>query len=177
MSRYSTAFLALIALLLMFASSQAADPDPWKDYRFLLGSWSGGGKGAAGVGKGQFTFNLDLNDKIMVRKHKSEVEATAGRPAATHEDLLIMYPDAGGKKMRASYFDNEGHVIQYEVTLSEDKKTLTFLSDAAPGAPRFRLTYAKEKDGELGIKFELALPNKPDEFKVYTEGSATREKK
>ena len=88
-----------------------------------------------------------------------------------------MYPDAGGKKMRASYFDNEGHVIQYEVTLSEDKKTLTFLNDAAPGAPRFRLTYAKKKDGELGIKFELALPNKPDEFKVYTEGSAAREKK
>ena len=97
-----------------------------------------------------------------------------GKPAAKHEDLLIVYRGAGGKHTKAIYFDNEDHVIQYTVTLSDDKKSLVFLSDPDPSAPRFRLTYTKDKDESLRIKFEFAPPGKPDEFKTYAEGSARK---
>jgi hypothetical protein len=63
-------------------------------------------------------------------------------------------------------------VIRYTAKFSPDSKTLTFVSDPAPSQPNFRLTYLKNPDDTLGIKFEIAPPGAPDEFKVYVEGSA-----
>ncbi len=46
-------------------------------------------------------------------------------------------------------FDNEGHVIRYTAEFSADQKTLVFLSDRLPSAPRYRLTYTKAKSDTL----------------------------
>jgi hypothetical protein len=51
---------------------------------------------------------------------------------------------------------------------------LTFTSAAAPSAPRFRLTYQKESEDRVGVKFEIAPPGKPEEFRVYLEGKARK---
>jgi len=148
--------------------------DPWADYRFLLGDWVGEGEGEPGKATAQFAFATELDGKVLVRKHRAEIPAAGGRPAAKHEDLLIVYRGTDGKRTKAIYFDNEDHVIQYTVTPSDDKKSLVFLSDPDPSAPRFRLTYTKDKDESLKIKFEFAPPGKPDEFKTYVEGSARK---
>ena len=81
-----------------------------------------------------------------------------------------------GKRAHAIYFDSEDHVIRYTVAPSEDRKSLTFVSDASPSAPRFRLTYALEENDKLGIKFEIAPPGKPAEFKSYIEAKARKKK-
>jgi hypothetical protein len=86
----------------------------------------------------------------------------------------VIYQAEGGGPIRAIYFDNEGHVINYVATFSDDKKLLTFLSDASKATPRFRLTYSKEKDDLVGIKFEMAPPGKPDDFKTYLDGRARK---
>jgi hypothetical protein len=91
-----------------------------------------------------------------------------------HDDLMVIYREAAGKPARAIYFDNEGHVIQYTLSFSADDRTLTFVSEAAPAAPRFRLKYAKGAGETVRIKFEIAPPGKPDAFKTYLEGSARR---
>jgi hypothetical protein len=166
-----------VMTLAWLPSARAEEKDSWEDYRFLLGDWSGEGKGAPGQNKGRFSFALDLQGKILVRKHKAEVAATGGKPASTHEDLLVIHRAPGGKGVRAVYFDSEDHVIHYTLSFSPDKQTLTFLSDAAADQPHFRLSYAKQKGGTLAVKFEVAPPGKPDAFKTYVEGTAARESK
>jgi hypothetical protein len=164
------------ALLIASASATRGADDVWEPYRFLIGEWVGEGSGASGTGSGHFSFQLDLNDKILVRKNHAEIAASAGRPAAVHEDLLIVYSADGNASApaKAIYFDNEGHVIRYAISISGDKQTLTFLSEPMPSAPRFRLSYIKNEKDSVTIKFEIAPPGNPDGFKTYLEGKARR---
>src|SRR5215470_10456949 len=146
--------LALLALTLFFPTPRTSAEekgDPWAAFRFLLGEWVGEGDGKPGQGSGSFILAPDLGGKVLVRKNRNEIPAANGRPAATHEDLLIVYRGADGKRNKAIYFDNEDHVIQYTVTPSEDGKSLVFLGDAVPSQPRFRLTYAKAKGEAVTI--------------------------
>jgi len=167
-------FLTLAVVLIAGVPGRTAAPtDPWAACRFLLGEWVGEG-GPSGRGTGTFTFALDLQDKVMVRRNHAELPAGTGRPAAVHEDLMVIYPDEGGKAPKAIYFDSEGHVIHYAVSASEDQRVLTFVSDPQPTGPRFRLSYTKEGADAVAIKFEIAPPGKPDEFKTYLEGKARR---
>lgn len=164
-----------IVFFLAFGSNWArAEEDLLARYRFLLGEWVGENKGSAQE-SGKFTFALDLQGKILTRRNTAELPAAQGRPALKHEDILILYPGAG-KGDRAIYFDNEGHVIQYKVSFADEEKTLVFVSDPSPSAPRFRLTYVREKDDVLGIKFEIASPGSPATFRTYLEGKARRVK-
>jgi hypothetical protein len=54
---------------------------------------------------------------------------------------------------------------------------VVFLSDAAPGAPRFRLTYAwtGATPAEVALTFEIAPPNAPDTFKPYITSKVRRD--
>jgi hypothetical protein len=151
--------------------AQAKD-DPWDPFRFLIGDWVGEGK--EGQGSGSFSLTPDLQGKVLVRKNHAELPAANGRPAAVHEDLMVIYKSENGKSHKAIYFDSEDHIINYTVTFLPDKQTLTFVSAAAPQAPRFRLSYQKEAEDRVGIKFEIAPPGKPEEFKTYLEGKAKK---
>ena len=73
-----------------------------------------------------------------------------------------MYRQSGTVKV--IYFDNENHVIHYQVTLSENKNTITFLGETVPGMPRFRLTYIRENDNTLSLKFDVAPPGNRTNF-------------
>jgi hypothetical protein len=168
--------LLALALVLLASGSARAETkdDAWSSFRFLIGEWVGEGDGAPGKGAGGFTFALELDGKILVRRNRAEIPAAAGRPAATHEDLLVVYPAKGAKGALAMYWDNEGHVIRYTVMPSKDDGVLTFVSDSVAGEPRFRLTYKQEAKETVSIKFEFAPPGKPEDFKTYIEGKAHR---
>jgi hypothetical protein len=167
-----------LALVLTLASSSfAADKgDPWAPYRFLMGEWEGDGSGQPGKGTGGFSFAPDLQGKILVRRNRAEFPPSAGRPTAVHEDLMVVYRGEKGEGARAVYFDSEGHVIHYTPSASDDGRTLTFLSEASPSSPRFRLTYRKEGEKSVHIKFEMAPPGQPEKFATYLEGKAHRVK-
>jgi hypothetical protein len=158
------------------AANASSDDDPWKPYRFLVGEWTGEGGGEPGRGSGRFSFDWDLQEKVLVRRNRTEFPAAQGRPASVHEDLMVIYRGKNGAPTKAIYFDSEGHVIHYTATFSQDQRTLTFLSDPSAAGPRFRLTYAQRASEVLRIRFEIAPPNKPDGFKIYLEGSARRQK-
>lgn len=66
-------------------------------------------------------------------------------------------------------------MINYAVTFSDDNRTLTFLSDALPANPRFRLSYTRAGDDSMAIRFEIAPPGKPESFKTYLQGDARRQ--
>src|SRR5208283_443989 len=110
------------------AAQQTKAPDAWGPYKFLVGTWTAEGHGEPGKGEGAFSFHFELQGKILVRRSHVDYPATPKQAAFSHEDLLIVYPDAGPAPNRAIYFDSEGHVIHYAAAFSDQGKVLTFLS-------------------------------------------------
>ena len=158
------------ALFLAAALSAAPSPDPWAALRYLAGEWKGEGGGAPGqASAGGFTFHFDLQGKVFVRTSFAEYPAAAGRPAFRHDDLMVIYEENGP---RAIYFDNEDHVIRYRVIAATD--AVTFVSDPAPSAPRYRLTYRRTGAATVSIRFEIAPSGKPEAFAPYLDATARR---
>jgi hypothetical protein len=167
---------ASLLILLAWPGLAAARPedDPWAAFRFLIGEWVGDGEGQPGKGSGSFSLLEDLQGKVLVRRNHADLPAQGARPAIKHDDLMVIYPSDNGKATRAIYFDSEGHVIQYSVTGSDDGRKLTFVSEATPSAPRFRLIYAQRKDERVDFSLAIAPPGKPDAFKTYIEARVRR---
>jgi hypothetical protein len=170
---------ASMVLLMVAAASPVlaaeADDAAWPGWEMVLGKWVGDeGRGKPGtLTAGGFTFERDLGGKVLLRRDWADVAASAGRPAARHEGLMVVHPAPAGPAYRAHYFDNEGHVIEYDVTVAPQDKRIVFLSAAKPDAPRFRLTYQAIPAG-LSVKFEIAPPGQPERFSTYVEGTAHR---
>jgi hypothetical protein len=163
--------LALLLLNISLAGSGQSKID-WGKWNFLLGTWIGEGGGQPGQGSGAFTFSFDLNQYIMVRKSHTEFPATNDRPAFSHDDLMIVYPETGGDPTKAIYFDNEGHVIHYTVCYPGESVTLT--SEKSGNMPVFRLTYIPLDSLKVNVKFEMSQDG--EKFTTYLEGKSRIEK-
>jgi hypothetical protein len=146
------------------------------DLKFLVGEWKGEGGGKPGqAAAGGFSFAFELQGKILVRRNFAEYAATSERPPFRHDDLIVVYQDQDGNGLRASYFDSEGHTIQYSVGLSDDKRTLTFISSPSQSAPRYRFVFYRQQQPDLlNFEFDIAPPGKPEAFSKYVDGKATR---
>jgi hypothetical protein len=151
-------------------AAQAAEPS-WKPLDFLIGTWEartqGGSAGASG--SGTYEFRLDLRAHVL-----SRFSSTTGckGPAdynCEHSDLMYVYP--AGQSYKAVYFDNEGHVIQYDVTTPSPQTAVFLSSPDAPG-PQFRLVYER-KGATMSGKFQMRMPGQPD-FRSYLEWSGNR---
>lgn len=148
----------------------------WQAWEYLLGEWEGGYEADPAQGYGVFSFSFELNKNILVRKNRTVFPATQEREGYTHDDLLIIYTEFNGQK-RGIYFDNEYHVIHYEVKTSTEQNNIVLESDPIPSVPQFRFTYIKTGENSLKARFEMAPPGKPGEFFIYLEGAAERIKK
>jgi len=176
--RLVTVALFLLVALAVFGeplrAQQAAKPVNWDAFQFLIGEWAGEGGGDPGRGVGGFTFSLDLQNTILVRKNYADYPATKDRPAFSHNDLMLVYRE--GDKFRAVYFDNEQHVINYTVSFSRDSSAVIFVSDVIAGTPRFRLTNTRQGTDSMKITFEFAPPGQPEAFNRYIDAAARRKK-
>ncbi len=157
----------LLLSSLSFGQTTAAKPSPFEGLKFLIGEWTGAGSGSPGEGKGGFSLTPELEGHVLVRRNFAEYPATKERPAFRHDDVMYMFEEGG--KLRAIYFDSEGHVIHYGVT--SDKDAAVFLSEGE--GPRYRLTYHAAGDKKVTIKFEVAPPG-GSEFKTYIEAEAEK---
>ena len=165
-----------IALLLVCSlaaiRTQPQTKGPWADWGPFLGTWQGTGGGGPGQGSGEFNFAPDLQGAVLLRHNYAEYPPSKDKPGYRHDDLMVIYPGADNKKTRADYWDNEGHVIHYEVELSPEK--LVFVSDPAQTGQRYRLTFVKTREDEIKLTFEIAPPSDRSSFKTYIEASARR---
>ena len=171
---YLSIIIMGIFLFCIHAKAQQSSSKPdWSAFQFLLGEWAGEGSGDPGQGTGIFTFSMDLQDHIILRRNRSDYPAAETHPAFSHNDLMIIYQNPG-TPARAIYFDNENHTIEYNI--SANGKSIAFTSDSLPGVPRFRLTYTLHSDDSLFMTFEIAPPATPNIFNKYIEGKAFRTK-
>lgn len=92
--------------------------------------------------------------------------------AITATFYLYIFQDAEGQALKGIYFDNEGHVIQYEVS-APTANTVIFISPESPG-PQFRLVY-ELKDAVMFGKFRMRMPVQP-EWRSYLEWAGSKRK-
>jgi hypothetical protein len=158
-------------LILALLALPAWPAEDWGPVNFLIGNWKGEGTGSPGQGSGGFSFAPDLMETVLVRKNYAEYPPANGKPGFRHEDLMVVYRDETTKQLRATYFDSEGHVIQYGVKPAN--QGVVFVSEGPSSATRYRLTYTKDGADRLKLKFDIAPPGK--DFATYIEASAKRE--
>ena len=131
--------LALSLLLPGLALSQP--PDPFAGLAFLVGEWTatGGGKPGEAV-RGGFTLRPELGGAVLVRRNRAEYDPRPGQARGeVHEDLMVIHPEGGA--LKATYFDNEGHVIRYAVTAEPGRATLAALRCYRAAAARAAATH------------------------------------
>ncbi len=163
-------FLLIITILISQITYAQQSTTDWKSWSWLIGDWVGDGNGKPGDGNGFFSLKEDLSGKVLIRKAHSEYPATADKPAIIHDDLMTVYPGTDSTSDRAIYFDNEGHVINYTVSVSD--KSIVLLSEKMPSAPIFRLTYLLIENGLINIKFEMSQDG--EHFMTYVEGKCKK---
>ena len=130
----------LLSIILNISSSAQQIPKPdWSGYKFLIGEWAGEGSGPTGSS----TFSFDLQNSVIVRKSFAEYPAAGNRSAFRHDDLMIIYQE--NKTVKAIYFDNENHVINYSVSFSADSNSIIFVSEPSITFPRFFSRYGREE--------------------------------
>lgn len=168
--------LMFLALPLPAQSAQSAAPEPWQPVAFLEGAWTSSTAAAGysgGKATGTYSFTPELGNHILAR-HTVSVEACKG-PATFdcgHGDLLYIYQEMPGQPLKAIYFDNEGHVIQYDVS-APNPTTAVFLSDRSQPGPQYQLVY--QLNGEvMSGKFQIRVPGQ-SEWKSYLEWSGERQ--
>jgi len=163
--------LTLIATLIAFTvtchGQQKVTCDNWG---WLTGEWKGEGAGQPGQGGGTFSFSYDLGKQILVRKSHSEYPATENKPQIIHDDLMVIYTDSGEKLSRAIYFDNEGHIINYSISFTDNSVILTSIK--VTDSPIFRLTYTLLDNGEVNTRFEMSQDGV--NFMTYIEGKSIK---
>jgi len=170
----------ILPVLLVFPLAAQSVPssttDPWKALSFLQGTWFGTTTKAGSSGgnvTGTYTFRPELGNHILAR-HTTSIEGCKG-PATfdcDHGDLLYIYQDAPGQSFKAIYFDNEGHVIHYDIS-TPSATTAVFLSDASQPGPQFRLMY-ELKDAVMWGRFQMRMPGQ-NKWKSYLEWSGPKE--
>lgn len=162
-------FLSALCLpVALSAQAPASTASPLEACAFLKGTWAA--EADATGATGEFSFEPGLDGKVLIRRNRAAIPAQNGRPAAVHEDLMLVYPEGGA--LKADYWDNEGHVIRY--ALKSAPGSLEFTS-SGPG-PRFRLSYRLLEKDRVEVSFAIATPDQPEVFKPYLSGRARRVK-
>jgi hypothetical protein len=159
-----------VVLIMLTGTVRGESPAPLAPFQFLLGEWEGIGDQAGATGG--FTFAPGVQDHVIVRTNYSNTPPSGGRPASRHDDLMVIYVDAG--LVKAEYFDSEGHVIRYVAEARPGQ--VVFLSDIKTSEPRYRLTYTRASATTLNGKFDVAPPGRPEAFAPYLSWTARKVK-
>lgn len=160
--------ILIIAMLGILNICRAQQNDIWKQWEWLKGTWEGTGDGKTGEGKGTFSFTNELDGKILIRKSHSEYSSKN----IIHDDIMIIYADYSGNPGNAIYFDNEGHIINYTITYTEN--SIVLLSEKISGAPIFRLIYEDKGNESVNVKFQISKDG--ENFQTYVEGLSKRKR-
>ena len=167
-----------LVLVLVVASwvAPAQKPDttgPWAGVRFLIGTWEAkttGGQ-AQVQSTGTYSFRLELRDHVLARRTAYGTAKARTTSIASTRTCFTSTPGGPGQSLRAIYFDNEGHVIHYAVSVPKPG-TAVLLSDADQPGPQFRLSYELNA-GVMTGKFQMRMPGQ-QEFASYLEWSGKR---
>jgi hypothetical protein len=156
----------VLAFEIMAQTPQSTNP--FQPLAFLEGTWGAKGVGSSGAASdGKYAFVQELRNHLLAR-HTVSQDSCKGPSTfdCDHSDLLYIYPEGPNQALKAIYFDNEGHVIHYDVS-TPSPSSAVFLSDRSLPGPQFRLLYERKGDTMSG-KFQVRIPGQ-SEWKSYLE--------
>jgi hypothetical protein len=159
--------LIISSFLPIIASAQ----DAFAALQFLVGDWEAEPSPAVTVAKTNFA--LDLQGKAIVRHNHVEYPPAAGKPAYTHDDMLIAYREVKPAATKGLYLDSDGYYARYTVT-SKAPGQVVFVSDLIPGFPRYRTTYALLPDGRLSTTIEASPAGKASAYAPFLQWISKR---
>lgn len=174
--RHAVTAAALISALLAgpaFAATTKRLGPELEPLGFLVGSWTAGqGKVAAtgGAATGRSAFSIEAGGGALLRRDHTTLKGPDGKRTGGMDQVMLIYPEAGG--LKADYSDG-AHVIHYVSAQVTPGRSVVFRSAPQPGAPSFRLTYEAAPGDGLAVKFEMAAPGE-SEFKPVAQGQMTR---
>jgi hypothetical protein len=171
-------FFLLLLPSILFAQNTKRD-SIWLTLKPFVGSWAGDGGGEPGYGRYERSYQFVLGKLFIEIRNKSTYPPTTQSPKGeVHEDIGYLSYDNSRKTFILRQFHTEGFVNQFKLdTISADKKTLIFISEAIENIPkgwRAKETYRILSEDEIEETFELAEPGK--EFAVYTKVKLLRQK-
>ncbi|HEV2615740.1 MAG TPA: hypothetical protein VGU63_03915 [Candidatus Acidoferrales bacterium] len=164
------AFVASLFVACAAVWAQGKSAPNWDAWKFLQGKWVGDGYNERTQGSGYASFELDLQNKVWVRRNHAEYPGPSGSPAQVHDDLMIIYFNYSSGQTRAFYTDSEGHVINYTASFSRDGKQLIFLGDRPDSGPRYRLTYIITAPDHMSVELDMAQPAASDTWQKIVFG-------
>ena len=148
--------------------------DSFLPLHFLEGTWEAKATrgSAAAESAGTYTFQRELGKRILARHSKTSTGCKGPETFdCDHGDLLYVYQEQPNQGLKAIYFDNEGHVIHYDVS-TPTPNTAIFLSETSQQGPRFRLVY-ELKGTSMAGKFQMQIPGQAD-WKSYLEWTGSK---
>jgi len=166
-SKNSFCLLFILVCFPVIASAQ----DSFAALQFLVGTWEA--EPTPNVTVARTDFTLDLQGKALVRHNHAEYPAANGRPAYTHDDLLVVYREVKPVATKGLYLDSDGYYARYTVTSSAPGQA-TFISDVIVGFPRYRTSYALLPDGRLSTTIEVSPAGKANAFAPFLQWISKR---
>jgi hypothetical protein len=164
---------ACFQLLSAQPSPPTSADQPLRVLSFLEGTWDAKtSRASSGIdASGAYTFKKELGGHILARYSSSAGCVGPADSDCKHGDLLYVYQDPVNRALKAIYFDNEGHVIHYDVSTPGPARAV-FISDAtAPGA-QYRLTY-ELKGAVMQGRFQIRQQGEA-EWVSYLEWSGAK---
>lgn len=146
--------------------------NPLDALAFLQGTWNARAEGSNGAAAdGFYSFQLELKNHVLARhSHTGNCKGPAEYDC-DHSDLLYIYAEPAGQTLKAVYFDSEGHVIHYDVSIPAPDAAV-FLSDRSDPGPQFQLTY-RLKGANMAGRFETRMPGQ-GHWQPYLEWNGSR---
>jgi len=155
--------LLIAAILLASTAMPQAPADPWAPLRFLVGSWDGHETGAAGIGRGDRTYEFLFDGKYLLARNVSRFDPQPQNPKGeVHQDWAFFSYDQQRKRIVLREFHSEGFFNQYvldEAGVANGR----FVFDAeslenSPPGWRARVTIMVESKDDFEEIFEMARP-------------------
>jgi hypothetical protein len=170
-----TTLATLLTFLFPQPNTQSTShADPLKQLAFLEGTWQAKtlSGSAGGDVAGTYSFERELKGHVLAR-HTKSVSSCTGPSAydCEHSDLLYIFAAPDRQSRKAINLDNEGHVLNYDVT-APTPTSAQFLSDSSTPGPQFRLVY-ELKSGVMSGRFQMRPPGQSD-WKSYLEWSGEK---
>lgn len=167
----------LAVAMAVLAGAGGAQPAPvtpgLAGVAFLIGEWSSGRGRVAesgGTSTGSSSIEPVAGGAALLRRDHTNLFDASGKPAGGFDQVMLIYPE--GAALRADYVDG-GHVIHYTSAVVVAGKSVTFASEARPGVPTFRLSYALTSPETLAVSFSMAAPG-TTEFHPIASGALTK---
>jgi len=129
---------------------------PFREFAFLVGSWSGGAESGVRIGGRVARFTPEFSGNYLVHRGSTILTADDGKEETIEEVGYFAY-DREKRRYVASYFFSTGISATFDVEIAPEGVRLTSreLLNAEAGT-KARMLFARKADGELALSMDLA---------------------